>query len=186
LPEWEVEHQIWLESFKVETRKQYPAQFTGVNRSGSTVRHLPWTVPTKIRPRAQYGWSVCKAREGEGKCEEREGWSCNDNRSLQGIECALLHTYTLHAALAIIRSGVRISLQEADTSSMWQPAPRTTEADDTNAMRSTNRRLDQRLLLLLKSPGTNYRQLPAFKCCRLLRHHDMSHNDMSAVTSSPL
>lgn len=89
LPEWEVEHQIWLESFKVETRKQYPAQFTGVNRSGST---------------------------------------------------------------------------EADTSSMWQPAPRTTEADDTNAMRSTNRRLDQRLLLLLKSPGTegsSYWHLPA-------------------------
>lgn len=88
-PEWEVQHHAWLQGFRTDPRKQYPPQFTGVNRSGST---------------------------------------------------------------------------ETDTSSMWQPASRVTQADKSGDTKTLNRRLDQRLVLLLKAPkgpeGCSVWQLP--------------------------
>ena len=46
-----------------------------------------------------------------------------------------------------------LDLQAAETAALWQPAPRRTAADEADDRRSTDRRLDERLLLLLKSPG---------------------------------
>mmetsp|Transcript_10180 Transcript_10180/g.30622 ORF Transcript_10180/g.30622 Transcript_10180/m.30622 type:complete len:238 (-) Transcript_10180:382-1095(-) len=42
---------------------------------------------------------------------------------------------------------------EGNLASVWKPAPRITEADKTGDVRTLDRKLDRRLLLLLKSPG---------------------------------
>lgn len=39
-PQWEEEHHKWLQGFRADPRKQYPPQFTGVNRSSAMVIHI--------------------------------------------------------------------------------------------------------------------------------------------------
>lgn len=57
---------------------------------------------------------------------------------------------TQHAATDLC---LCLGRQATETAALWQPAPRVTDADAANDVRSLDRKLDQRLLLLLKSPG---------------------------------
>jgi large subunit ribosomal protein L46 len=57
---------------------------------------------------------------------------------------------------------------ENASTSGWQPAPRITKADESNDVKSLERKLDRRLFLMLKRKGTIY---PLLSCRHSCKHH---------------
>lgn len=138
LPDWEAEHQQWLSEYKQEYRKTYPPDWLDPKGTLKTVRILRQPPPFLQQSIFCLMNACTRVLRGPGAfCQHKNDaiTSCHIVTSLNN-PCTDVFT-----------------LQEGNLASVWKPAPRITEADKTGDVRTLDRKLDRRLLLLLKSPG---------------------------------
>jgi hypothetical protein len=139
-PQWEIEHHTYMHELRDRRKKHFPPEFIDEKRTIGASATVSCLVCARLR--AQGCWSLRplhrQAAAGQAASPPEDGAT---------VSCVLMvDPGTQQTTMSCVSKA-------AETAALWQPAPRRTAADEADDRRSTDRRLDERLILLLKSPG---------------------------------